>query len=195
MAGALKTDRCGGPSLECVTYTCTSLVQSGRLQDVLTQLGAHVIGLQGTRYRSDRSFRAYTRKQYFVWDWVAGRTKHSNSSTGVMIALRRGYVRRHHARRVWQTPPSIQGRGGAIRVNTPVLDACFIVGYVPPESTEARHRESSQAVYAWMHETVSSLPTRCMPVVMLDANGHMGCVRWGETRQDLMVEAEEAVGG
>ena len=55
---------------------------------------------------------------------------------------------------------------------------CFIVLYLPPKPSgrgEATPwRKTLDALYKWTDGLLMSLPTRCMPVLMLDFNDRLG---------------------
>ena len=66
---------------------------------------------------------------------------------------------------------------------------CFIILYVPPKPSgrgEATPwRKTLDAVYKWTDGSLMSLPTRCMPVLMMDLNDRLGRPR-AEEPHDLI---------
>ena len=89
------------------------------------------------------------------------------------------WFRQGHLRRVCCPPLPLSGRCGAVVVKNGLGHFCFIVLYLPPPS----HLEGVKqhlggkrldAVYKWTDGLLMSLPTRCMPVLMLDLNDRSG---------------------
>ena len=116
----------------------------------------------------------------------------------VVALLVSRWYRQGHLRRVCCPPLPLSGRCGAAVVENGLGHFCFIVLYLPPKPSgrcEATPwRKTLDAVYKWTHGLLMSLPTRCMPVLMLDLNDRLGRPR-AEEPHDLIGTVGAGVGG
>ena len=99
------------------------------------------------------------------------------------------WFRQGHLRRVCCPPLPLSGRCGAAVVKNGLGHFCFIVHHLHPKPSgkgEATPwRKTLDAVYKWTDGLLMSLPTRCMPVLMLDPNDRLGRPR-AEEPHDLI---------
>ena len=68
---------------------------------------------------------------------------------------------------------SIHGRGGFVRIKQGTsVDIGVFCLYFPP-STSPRAIDHCQRLYSWAGRVLDSLPHRCTPIVLTDANARM----------------------
>ena len=165
-----------------------------RMAAVLTELRHDaVIGLPGTQKRVAVDAPPYQSHKFngawgLSWGFRRGAYE-SNRSAGVSLLFSSRWYRQGHLRRVCCPPLPLSGRCGAAVVKHGLGHFCFIVLYLPPKPSgrgEATPwRKTLDAVYKWTDGLLMSLPTRCMPVSMLDLNDRLGRPR-AEEPHDLI---------
>ena len=88
--------------------------------------------------------------------------------------------------------PALFGRLGGVRSKSNCHDVTFFVayGYVEPRTD----KERSMALLFWeqLSEWLAQLPSRSVPVVLIDANGRVGID--SEAHASLSAEANEHIG-
>ena len=122
----------------------------------------------------------------------------SNRSAGVSLLISSRWYRQGHLRRVCCPLLPLSGRCGAAVVKNDLGHFCFIVLYLPPKPSgrgEATPwRKTLDAVKKWTDGLLMSLPTRCMPVLMLDLNDRLGRPH-AEEPHDVIGTVEAGVEG
>ena len=108
----------------------------------------------------------------------------SNRSGGVSLLFSSRWFRQGHLRRVCCPPLPLSGRCGAA-VKNGLGHFCFIVPKPYGRSEATPWRKTLDAVYKWTDGLLMSLPTLCMPVLMLDLNDRLGRAR-AEEPHDLI---------
>ena len=108
----------------------------------------------------------------------------SNRSAGVSLLFSSRWHRQGHSRRLCCPPLSLSERGGAAVVNNGLGHFCFIVLCLLSHLDGVKQHLGTRR---WMLCTIGlmSLPTRCMPVLMLDFNDRLGRPR-AEEPHDLI---------
>eukprot|EP00972_Heterocapsa_arctica_P076913 11344808-Heterocapsa_arctica.AAC.1 len=97
---------------------------------------------------------------------------------GVSLALRARLFRERDIRHVYTPPQAIAGRAGGVRARRNGLyDWSIFSLYLPATVRLVEHREAVKAVWRWMSRTLSELPARTTPIILLDANAHVGSRR------------------
>ena len=143
------------------------MVQANRDQDCLEQFRAcHIVGLVGTNRTHDFCIQQTRLGPFTRLQWSKG-----EPSTGLELWVHRRYISPKHFRGHWSGEGELQGRVGAARFKTPQLDLLCIVAYMPPNGTK---QSVSEKICRWMCEVVSAQGHRCVPLVFLDGNAHLG---------------------
>ena len=106
--------------------------------------------------------------------WGSGKGAHVNESCGVTLGIKHRSFPERSVVRIFSPPPELQGGGGAVRIKRGDADITPIVVYVPTEPNSRKDQAASKAIWQWVHELLSSLPSRTVPVLLLDANGKTG---------------------
>ena len=83
-------------------------------------------------------------------------------------------------------PKHLQGRAGAARAITSTRDVCFLVGYLLTNHEAVRRKKQAAQSYEWFNLTLNCLPNRCTPIVLVDANGHIGFSKDSTVRGELV---------
>ena len=164
----------------CVVYNPQSLKTPGRTRDIARNFRWHdFIALPGTRIpqTSEQSCVVQTVGTHRFYNWGAGKGKFVNDACGVSIGIKRRPFPERCVVQVFSPPSHLQGRGGAVRLKRGDADITPIVVYVPTEPYNKQQREASQAIWTWVHDLLSRLPARTVPVLLLDANGKTGLRR------------------
>ena len=117
------------------------------------------MGLQGTQRRTEHAVEQYTCGSHVLLEWGC---QASDKAAGVALALRAKVFQQRNIVRVYTPPAAFQGRVGAVRVRRGDCDFCPVVAYVPVEPHT---------------HLLDSLPSRCVPILLLDANGRTGTVQ------------------
>ena len=111
---------------------------------------------------------------WIEWGHKGGRAE---QAAGVALALRRNVFTARNVRQVYQPPDELAGRFGAVRLVRGDVDMCAIVVYQYPEphppNTEAQ-RKQARRLWLYLAAFLDRLPHRCLPILLLDANGHRG---------------------
>ena len=122
---------------------------------------------------------------------IAAGYKHSimsNKSCGVAIALGRKLRKAKLGLPRFLTG-RLQGRGLAIRCQTPVVDVLLIVLYFPPvphaRAQYGVYTDACQQIAKWVAKVLDSTPACCTPVLYADLNDGMGIALRGEHWQDV----------
>ena len=192
------TDHDSGVATTYTTYNPLSLLQPGRIDDIITEFRDDaVIGLPGTKIRRGRlwqdEFIVRRWAEYDVYHWGWDNVTFSNRSAGVCLAVNRRVFPRATRRQICSPLVSIRGRAGAIRYRVKCRDVLLISMYLPPE-TSASSKMASDKVARWVERLVISVGARVEVILLADANAHLGRHRYMEG--DVWVNSDDpAVGG
>ena len=180
-----------------ITYNCLSLKQAGRQHDICNAFkSATAFGIQGTRLPCSGDAVTFSVQDGFtLFNWGFGKGHATNKCAGVQIGIRTRDFRKKHVVRIWSAPTQLQGRGGAVRVRNGSVDFCFICMYVRPDPDNAQARQGVHQIYEWAGRVMAELPRRCVPVILTDANGRTGMVRYGGNAGEVCNVESSAVGG
>eukprot|EP00971_Amphidinium_carterae_P352729 6492717-Amphidinium_carterae.2 len=95
-------------------------------------------------------------------------------SCGVEILLRRSRFKPRHVKKIWSAPANMQGRVGALRLKSSLFDFTVFTVYAPPEPQSDKGKAVTEAVWRFVEEVLAELPDRTVPIILCDANGHVG---------------------
>ena len=163
-----------------VTYNANSLNTTGRLDLVSTALRGCIIGVQGTRLKHgkyDTPYRTRTTPYHTSYDFSCPSGRQLNEPAGVSIILPKNmapYVREiHHP-----TETHIQGRAGAIRIRKDScdLDVTLICVYAHTETPDGTTDKQNIDIWKWVDTQLGNSALRNTPIILTDANGHVGQV-------------------
>ena len=168
--------------LAVVTYNVLSLREEGRLESIIEEIAgdADIIGLQGTCRRHDvLEGEAYISQQigdYLVLQWGYGRGAYTNKSAGLVTAFSLKKWKTSEITYIDQPGTELQGRGGFIRLRGR-LDVAVLNLYLPP-FVRGRggkvNRAAALKTIEWARGCLNSLPSRCTPIIVTDANSDVG---------------------
>ena len=84
------------------------------------------------------------------------------------------------SRRIYTPPAPLAGRGGALKLVRG--DAAFLIMslYLPPSPSILREKQLSEKIWKWARRVLDETPSRVVPVLLLDANGHISQTPWPE---------------
>lgn len=146
------------------------MVQANRDQDCLDQFRAcHIVGLVGTNRKHDLCIQQNRHGPFTRLQWSKG-----EPSTGLELWVHRRYISPKHFRGHWSGEGELQGRVGAARFKTPQLDLLCVVVYMPPNNTK---RSVCEKICRWLCDVVSAQGHRCVPLLFMDGNAHLGLVQ------------------
>ena len=59
-------------------------------------------------------------------------------------------------------------------------DAAFLIMslYLPPSPSNLREKQLSEKIWKWARRVLDETPSRVVPVLLLDANGHISQTTW-----------------
>lgn len=165
------------------TYNVQHLGDYDSEARIVSKLNAHVLGLTGTRrlLPADPKAETVIRRslpQHDVYHFLAPRntTAHTNSHSGVSIALKKKFFHQHRVAEIYEPPKELRGRGGALRIkrykDTDLL--VLVVYFSQSKDGNVSYDPSVEKLLKWMDAVLDSLPERCFPLVLTDANGQIG---------------------
>ena len=101
-------------------------------------------------------------------------SKHS----AVAIAIRENTFLPAKVRRIYTPAAPLAGRGGALKLRG---DAAFLIMslYLPPSPSNLPEKQLSEKIWKWARRVLDRTPSR-VPVLLLDANGHISQTPWPE---------------
>ena len=166
------------PKLFVTSYNPLSASAPVRRECILRELGrSHITCLQTTCVRQYGEQCVETLYPKHLWyDWGAAPGKHI-VSIGVSIVLSKRNIQPKNVARVYVAPVEYQGRFGALRLRRADLDMCIICAYMYTEPQKQVQQLNNLRPWSYIGAFVEKLPHRCVPVVCLDANAHVGLVR------------------
>lgn len=129
-----------------------------------------------------------------VWclGWPRGVGAYTNSSTGISMFFSRRRFSARSFRLIWCLPAAYGGGLAAVRCKSEVFDITVVGGYVLVEPENAAGREVCQKVWNLLEQFVQVIPSRSLPLVLLDANGHVGMEKVTSTVRSLRSTVDEA---
>ena len=153
--------------------------------DLQSSQFGHFIGLQSTSDRTEpeEDSLVYTTRadkfRVYRFPWRQGSLFPSKHS-GVAIAIRENTFLPANVRRIYTSPAPLAGRGGALKLVQG--DAAFLILslYLPPYPTNLREKQLSEKIWKWARRVLDETPSRVVPVLLLDANGHISQTTWPE---------------
>ena len=172
----------GGPARShewsAVTYNTLSC-KPERLRHILHELRYNrFVGLQGTNRRDDNSDPAVTQStvdKFLVFDFpcIPGGL-YPTKGAGVIVAIHRAAFSVRNVVKVFVPPGEFSGRIGAVRVKRRDADFCVISAYIPVEPRTAAEQRKVVRIWKYVHWLIEQLPSRCVPILLCDANGRVG---------------------
>ena len=169
-----------------VTFNVHTLRREERLLEICRAFrSAHFIGLQSASDRTEpeEDSPVYTTKadkfRVYRFPWRQGSlfpSKHSE----VAIAIRENTFLPANVRRIYTPPAPLAGRRGALKLVRG--DAAFLIMslYLPPSPSKLREKQLSEQNWKWARKVLDETPSRVVPVLLLDANGHISQTPWPE---------------
>ena len=85
-----------------------------------------------------------------------------------------------HVRRVYVVSRELQGKCGAVCIKYKKCDVCFATMYMPVGYGRDNAHACARKVVGWLESVLPQLPYRCVPVLVMDANGHVGLEAQGD---------------
>ena len=140
------------------------------------------------KYESSHSIRRTD--MHTVYDFTCPQGRLANDPAGVSIMLPSGMeftVKQIHVPKEYE----LQGRVGAIRIRHDAadLDVLIVVVYAHTETTDRDPDKRNVAIWHWVDELIAQAATRTTPIILTDANGHVGHSRGeGRSNRDRRVQ-------
>ena len=162
-----------------VTFNVQTLRREERLLEICRAFrSVHFIGLQSTSDRTEpeENSPVYTttadKFRVYRFPWRQGSLFPSKHS-GVAIDIRENTFLSANVRCIYTPPAPLAGRGG---------DAAFLIMslYLPPSPSNLREKQLSEKIWKWARRVLDETPSRVVPVLLLDANGHISQTPWPE---------------
>ena len=160
------------------SYNPLSANADVRRTAILRELGrSHIVCLQGTARRHSGEQCAVTQYAKHQWyDWGAQQgCQHKAEGVGIVLAKR--VFKEHNVSRVFHPPPEYRGRFGALRIQRGDVDACIICVYMFTEPQKSTQQQRNLRFWKYVESFIQKLPARCMPVLCMDGNAHVGLTR------------------
>ena len=180
----------GSVRVELVTYNALRLNSRERLCEVSLCYPRAIVGVQSTRQVRERGGPACTRRHtgtHVVYDFAAERRGGRGEFPAGVALLLPMDMERDVVQLLWPPSEADQGRAGAVRVkHADGRDVMYVVVYAAVEG--AKVVEANRRLWRWVRDTIREMPRRCTPVVLTDANGHVGYTRTGADGPDARGE-------
>lgn len=162
-------------ALGFVSYKCQSIVQTGRLEKILTTLSnIPFICLQGTRIaRQGTPYRTFKLSGYLVIQ--VGYVSHDNEHAGLAICVRLDIMRRAHIVSI-QCPgksSNIAGRAMQVRIKGPGWDFTIANVYFPSWGSNknvCRQKAIIHELIRWISQRYRAFAARSLYLLMWDLN-------------------------
>ena len=181
------------------SYNCLSLRQAGRWNDVSNILRCcKILGLQGTHCKTDAACEVSFSTRHVFYHWGRGGGAR-NKATGVAVGLQKKWFNERNVRQIYTPAAKFQGRLGGLRIHSRCNDVFILVGYAPCEpagSDGKQAEERRQEIFEFWTEVtriLNTLPQRCWPILLLDANAKVGRVHANLHCDSLFLD--EHIGG
>ena len=168
------------------TYNCQALPAHRPLRMVLAKLLFDIIAPQSTcetwgwiQQQSEQMFYRRNIGPSHVFSWPRASNTQMSKVTGVLLAFNRRKVPTKSIAQVYTPDRDIVGRAGAVRIrNRSGIDLCVGSLYLPPTSTPLA-KDIAARIWSWAQQLLLTLPQRCIPLFLLDANARFGkCPSW-----------------
>ena len=158
-----------------VTFNVQTIRMEGRLVEICRALrSAHFIGLQST---SDRTEPEEDSPVY-----PPGRINSEFTAFrgGKDLCFRENTFLPGNVRRIYTPPAPLAGRGGALKLVRG--DAAFLIMslFLPPSHRICERNKTVRRFWQWARRVLDETPSRVVPVLLLDANGHISQNTWPE---------------
>ena len=159
-------------SWTAVSYNPLSLKGPNRLASIVKEIKWYsFIGLVSTQTRTSTAVERFTSNSHIVFQW--GR-RADDPAAGVALAVRSTLFQERNISKIFTPPEEFQGRVGAVRLRHGDADFCVITAYIPVEPHKQAEKEYNARLWRWIGHMLDQLPSRCLPVLLLDANGRVG---------------------
>jgi exonuclease III len=165
----------------CISYNIQGTRATRTIPDILSQLQSDIACLQSTQettwrasYDGTQQYITTDAAGYHIIHWPWRRSEHVNASCGVAIALKKRRFKLSQIREVYVPPWELQGRVGAVRVQTSSKLSWFICTLYLPPCRDASDKITVQKILQWLENQLQTLPRRCLPMIGTDANGRTG---------------------
>lgn len=156
--------------MRIASYNPMSMLQAGRWDDLAVQFKSiHVIAVIGTQLSTEHEVEQHRTGNFQRLDWGRG-----DRSTGVSLLLRRDVFPRSCVRKHFTPPESLKGRVGGVRVRTGCMHVALFAVYIPPCDGAKQSGRVASDIFLWLSAIIDGLPHRCVPVMCMDANAHIG---------------------
>ena len=178
--------------LRICAYNPRTLCEHGRIKYILQQLGHyHIIALSGTACAYDTAVQQDRYASHTVISW--SRSKHpAERAAGVSLAVSTRLFEPRNIVQVYEPHADYMGRMGAVRLRRGDCDVCVIVIYMWPEPNNVSGQRKCSRLWAYLRGFIERLPSRCVPILCGDFNGHVGAV--ASSAVDEMPETCDAIG-
>ena len=167
-----------------IVYNPLSACAPERLQEISLLLrSGDVIGMPGTRLKATFSTFAThaVRTQQLAkhvalhWGWRSAPFSNRAAGTSILVG---GRFRRNNIRDTFSPPPSLQGRGGAVRLVQGSVDLLPVALYfAPPPPKAAKKRawiKGTDILLEWVDKILCDAPLRTTPILLMDINDGLG---------------------
>ena len=174
------------------SYNVLSAVPNERFRLIHSTLGTPVVCLQGTRRKAPDSLPCSVMHTAGYRVYQFGYGPKSNAHAGVSIALKHKKFSEDTVVLV-DAPrdPKLQGRAGLVRVKSGSADFAILSVYLPPCFADNSIRRVWHSVMQWVSKSLDKLPSRCLPILCLDANSRVGKVACA---RGVAIDTSDAVG-
>ena len=123
------------------------------------------------RHTSGTIHMWHTQNLWMVKNWGK---RQDDPAAGVALAVRGKLFNDRNVSRVYIPPTQYQGRVGAVRFRRGDADFCITVAYIPVEPHTQAQKQYNAQLWQWIQHLLDQLPSRCLPILLLDANGRVG---------------------
>ena len=162
--------------LKYVTYNPMHC-NNNRLSLIIAEFSKFVLLLLPGTMRKDINSSSngcdiFQTNNFTVCSFGYGKSTYSNKSCGCIIAFNNKYFDR--VRTVYNPPPELKGRAGAIRLVRPDIDILVIVIYFPPDPNNPSDKHCVQMIVDWVRKIINKTGNRCITVLGGDPNAKVG---------------------
>ena len=167
-------------------YNPQSLQRVHREAEIAEQLrSCTAIGLVGTCLASDLQCSTGHVNSFFKLQWPR-----AARCTGLALWTRRDSFPRSAYRGMWAGTGKLSGRVAAARFKTAALDVLFVLAYLPPGDDRL---DVTDAALAWISRLLERTGHRVLPILLMDANAHVGLERTDDGEWALSSNAYDAL--
>jgi hypothetical protein len=162
--------------ISIVNYNVWSCTNNDRLDDILSELSQHhVLVLIGTKRRAyGKEYTSWRRGQWTIYSFgYKPGGKFTNRTAGIIIAVRRDILPPALLRTVPPVPQQLAGRAASLHFKGSDVDLWIDAAYIPPDSGP-HARLAAAAVYDHLQRVSNKRSGRCVEVLCMDANAHVG---------------------